>query len=161
MPKRKRFGDLSKKARERAARAGREYGLSRAAVRARYNRGTYNPLSTDPVKRLPRELQDLADEEGNVDWAQLAEDNFIDKLGDYVKFNEDAVIENLHGYGNERLWRVVAMATEDELYGWAFVQPVNGQAPERSAFYNLPSGLSVSDVGYYTNDKWNNIFWYH
>lgn len=160
MAKARRFGDLSKSARDRAARAGREYGLSRAAVRARYNRGTYNPLSTDPVKRLPRELQQVASAEGEIDWAQLAEDNVLDKLRDYYKFNEFAVVDHIHNYGNETIWRVMATATEDELLAWASVQDVNGEAPDIESFPNL-GGLSIDDVGYYTNGRWNNIFWYH
>jgi hypothetical protein len=161
MPRRKRWGELSKAARDRAARAGREYGLSRAAVQKRYNRGTYNPLSPDPVKRLPRELQQVADLEGNIDWAELAERNVLDKLSEYYKFNEDAVIANIYNYGNESLWRIMATATEDELITWASVQPVNGDTPDRSAFVGLPPGLTVDDVGYFTNGQWNNIFWYH
>lgn len=161
MPKRKRFGDLSKAARDRAERAGRVHGLSRAAVRARYNRGTYNPLSTDPLKRLPAELRPHADETGQVDWARLAERNVIAKLGDYVKFNEDAVVDNIYTHGNERVWRVMAMATEDELITWASVQPVNGQSPNIAAFSGLFGGLSIEDVCFYTNGGWNNIFWYH
>lgn len=161
MPKRKRFGDLTKAARERAYRAGKVHGLSREAIRKRYNRGTYNPLSTDPLKRLPAELRPHADEAGNVDWADLAERNMISKLRDYYTFNEDVAVANIHEYGNERVWKVMAMATEDELVTWASVQDVDGRAPDREAFAGLPGGLNVGDVGYYTNGKWNNIFWYH
>ena len=51
--RKRRFGDLSKEARDRAARIGRErFDLNRRQVRERYNRGTYNPYERSPGGRV-------------------------------------------------------------------------------------------------------------
>lgn len=161
----RKFGELSKKSRERAARAGRQYGLSRDAVRGRYNRGTYNPLSTDPLTRLPRELRGRADPvTGELDWRDLALDNMRRHLSDYFKYNDDAVVFFTQSMSDDTA-RIVAMATEDELLQYASPQPVKQKdgsfKPPPIEQFGLPPGVKLKDVSVYVNGEWNNVFWYH
>lgn len=161
MARKRTFGQLSKASRERAERAGRQYGLNRQAVRKRYNRGTYNPLSTDPLMRLPREVRAHADESGEVDWQQLALDNVRRQLSDYFKYNDDAVVfltQNM----NDAAARLVSLATEDELLAYASIQPdkTTGELPPIEQ-WNLPPGITLEDVTVNVNGQPVNIFWYH
>lgn len=158
-PPRRQFGDLSKSARDRAARAGREYGLNRRQVRERYNRGTFNPLARkDSPLRVPAELRREAviTESGeiSVDWEALALTNMQNRLGDYFKWNMFAVVENI-SHSTPAVLYAMAMATEDELMQFAFVQ-----SPDEDA--QLPYGLTPRDIFYQDdNGKWINPFWYH
>jgi hypothetical protein len=156
----RKWGSLSKTARNRAARAGREYGLSRDAVRARYNRGTYNPLARDPVKRLPRELQRHADESGQVDWHDLALEKLRATLSDYYKFNDDRIVFNSDRMSDKGA-ELVAMSTEDEILQWGSMQPDAEGNPPPIENWNLPPGYTLEDVSIYVNGEWYNIFWYH
>lgn len=155
----RQFGELSKTARDRAARSGREYGLTRKQVRERYNRGTYNPFArAEPAQRIPREFRDQAVIIGDritVDWQEAALANMRRQLGTYFKFNDDAVVYNVYTQANQDVLKVMAMASEDELTAYARIQDDHGLPPQ------LPAGLSPESIGYYTNGKWNNIFWYH
>lgn len=161
MARKRTFGQLSKASRERAERAGRQYGLNRQAVRKRYNRGTYNPLSTDPLMRLPREVRSHADLAGNVDWQELARENIRHHLSDFFKYNDDAVVfytENM----SDAAARLVAQATEHELLQYASIQPdkSTGKFPPIEE-WNLPPGLTLKDVTVNVNDQPVSIFWYH
>jgi len=160
----RKFGDLSKAARDRAARAGREYGLSRDAVRKRYNRGTYNPLARDPSKNIPREYQRRSgpgvDFPVAVDWQELALENMRARLSDYFKYNDDAVVYFTQNM-SDAMARIVAMATEDELLQYASIQPDSEGNPPSIEVWNLPPGITLNDVSVYVDGKWNNIFWYH
>jgi hypothetical protein len=165
MPKRKRFGELSKAARDRAERAGKEYGLNRAAVRGRYNRGTYNPLSRDPLARLPREVRLHADPEtGEVDWQDLALENIRRHLSHYFKYIDDSVVFFTQRM-NVRTARIVSMATEDELLKYASPQPIMQRdgtfRPPPIEQWGLPPDVTLADVSVMVNGEWNNIFWYH
>lgn len=158
----RKFGSLSKRAREQAVRAGSEYGLTRRQVRERYNRGTYNPFARkDPLQRIPREYRESAVSEAGtvaVDWKEAAERNYYRLLGpgspqgETFKYNHDTVIYNVQ-HASDAVARAMAMATEDELRQWASLQP-------------LPDGTSpipdADELGYYdSGGSWNNIFWYH
>lgn len=166
MARARRFGKLSRASRERAARAGAEYGLTRRQVRERYNRGTFNPFArSNPDLRVPREFRNQPRTGGGgIDWSDAALANMERHLGMYVKYNDFNVIaraEDVYPHKSQQVLRVIAQASENELLSWASVQDVNGAPPDIDAFPNLPAGLTVDDVGYYTNGKWNNIFWYH
>jgi hypothetical protein len=161
MAKNRKWGSLSKTARNRAARAGERYGLSRDAVRARYNRGTYNPLARDPVKRLPRELQGHATDTGQVDWQDLARDKMLSVLSDYYKFNSDRITFNVSRM-NDDVAELVAMSTENEILAWASMQPDAEGNPPPIEDWPLPPGFTLEDVSLYDADgNWYNIFWYH
>jgi hypothetical protein len=165
MAKNRKFGDLSKDARDRAARIGkRDYGLDRRAVRERYNRGTYNPFARGSAElRIPAEFRHEAviTETGavKVDWSALALSNMKRHLGDYFKWNQFEVVRNI-SHAPEKVQRAMAMATEDELVSIAHIQN-----PEESA--ELPLGLDMESIGYYVigpksgKQEWINIFWYH
>lgn len=165
MAKRKQWGDLSKDARDRAASiAERRFGLTRRQVRERYNRGSYNPFARgDPLQRVPAEFRgqavEVAPGQIGVDWSALALQNMTRHLGDFYKWSEDSVVENL-SHASDELLRVIATATTDEIMEFAFIQN-----PEER--YALPRGLSVDEIGYYVIGKksgkpeWVNIFWYH
>lgn len=163
-PKRK-FGDLGKAARERAARAGREYGLTRRQTRERYNRGTFNPLSSDPGKRVPLEYRHFTGPGGTgVDWQEAALDNLRAKFGDYFKVNDDTLVFNAYHMSDD-IARLVATAGEDELSAWASIQPdADGNAPDIETLRDagLPDWVTLDDIGTYDDDgNWYNIFWYH
>lgn len=166
MARNRKWGQLSKATRERVARQEyAKWGLSRDAVRARYNRGTYNPLSRDPLQRLPREVRAHADPDtGEVDWRDLALHNMRLHLSDYFKYNDDAVVfftENM----NAATARIVAMSTEAELLQYASPQPIRQadgtfKAPPIES-WGLPPGITLKDVSVTVNGEWNNVFWYH
>lgn len=155
MATRKRsYGQLSARAKARADRAGEVYGLTHEQVRRRYNRGTFNPFArANPELRVPREYRQFTDN-GETDWREAALANVRAKLGDYFKYNDDSVVYEVYTQASEDALRVMAMASEDELIAYARIQDANGLPP------SLPKGLADS-MGYYTNGKWNNIFWYH
>ena len=173
----KRFGDLPKKSRERAALIGRtQWGLTREQVRGRYNRGTYNPFARgNPELRVPREYRSAAGvtESGQIviDWEQLAYQNYNDKLGpgspkgETYKYNRFTVADNL-SRTSETVLHIIAMASEDDLRAWASVQPdANGNGPDsQDAFLGFPAaaGVTLEDLGYHDDSgNWINIFWYH
>lgn len=165
MPKNRKWGDLSKAARDRAARiADRDYDLTRNAVAKRYNRGTYNPLARDPIKRLPRELRRHADPvTGEVSWQDLAAQNIYRHLSEYAKYNDHAVI-HFTSQANDKTAKIIALATEDELLQYASPQAVR-QAdgtfkPPPIEQWGLP-GVTIEDVSVYVGGEWNNVFWYH
>ena len=154
---RQTFGKLSKVSRERAVERGKIFHLSQKQVRDRYNRGTFNPLSRDPGQNVPTEYR-------GRDWHRMAQDNIYSALGDYNKYNDQAVLEVQEAQFPDKrneLLQLLALATADEIYTWAKVQDVDGRAPPKSAFIGLPPGYTVNDMGYYTNGRWNNILWYH
>jgi|SRR5215831_10531573 len=157
MAKRKRqWHDLSERARKRAELAGRGYGLTRKQTRERYNRGTYNPLASKGSNlRVPRNFREFA-EGGVVDWKTAAYDNVTKQIGDYFKFNEFAVLANIEEHASEMALRIMAMASEDELIAYARIQEGRNGAPPQ-----MPPGIKPTDIGYFTNGRWNNIFWYH
>lgn len=161
----RRFGDLSKQARERAARVGRErFGLNRRQVRERYNRGTYNPYSRSPGGRVPLEFRAYRSAgSSDVDWQEAAEDNLRRTYEDYYKSNEDTIVYNAAHMGDE-LARVVSTASEDDLSAWASVQPdAEGNPPDIETWHllGLPDNFTLEDVSVYINGEWHNIFWYH
>lgn len=161
--KSRKFGELSKTARERATRTGkREYGLTARQVRERYNRGTYNPFARgDPRERVPVEWRPYVGEDGKVIWQDAALDNIRIHLSDYYKYIDDSVVYYTE-HANDTVARIMAMATEDELVQWAKPQPDSeGNPPSIDTWVGLPSGLTLNDVGVYVHGEWNNIFWYH
>ena len=161
MPRNRKWGELSKSARDRASRAGARYGLNRNAVAKRYNRRTYNPLARDPIKRLPRELRNHASPvTGAVDWHYESAANIHRHLSDYAKYNDHAVIYFTQSV-NEDTARIIAMATEDELLQYASPQPDSDGNPPPIEQWGLPSSVTLADVSVYINGEWNNVFWYH
>lgn len=168
----KGFGSLSKESRDRAARAGSEYGLSRSQVRGRYNRGTYNPFArADPMVRVPREYRphtEVINGKPVTDWQQAAYENYNKHVGpgspkgETFKYNRYTVAENAD-HASEAIARLMAMASESELRAWASAQPdANGNPPPIEAFPGLPPGIKIGDLGYRdSGGSWINIFWYH
>lgn len=161
MARKRHFGELSKQARDRAARAGREYGLSRRQVRERYNRGTYNPFARTARERVPVQFRAQATAAGEVDWHEAALDNVRRTLGDFVKYADDTVVyltENV----SDQMARLIAMASESELLAWAKPQPDSeGNPPPIDSWVGLPSWVTIDDLSVYVNGEWNNPFWYH
>lgn len=156
----RKFGKLSPAARSRAARAGQEYGLTRRQARERYNRGTWNPFArSDPSMRVPAEFRSQAVRLENgqigVDWAALAQQNMISRMGDYFKWSEDRVVSNID-HASSQVQHVMAVATEDEIIEIAYIQ-----SKAEAEGLQLPYGLSADDIGYYQDGEWRNIFWYH
>lgn len=161
----RQFGSLSKAARDRAARAGAQYGLTRRQVRERYNRGTYNPFARqDPLQRIPPEFRGEASLTPGgqivVDWDALALTNMnaifgeASPYGERIKWNEFTVMTNIANMP-ERVVRVMAMATEDEMYEFAYVR-------SRDENVRLPYGLTAADIFWQDeNGSWRNAFWYH
>jgi hypothetical protein len=156
----RKFSKLSPAARSRAARAGQEYGLTRRQVRERYNRGTFNPFArSDPSMRVPAEYRSQAVRLENgqigVDWAALAQQNMISKLGDYFKWSEDRVVANIDR-ASPHVQRVMAMASESEIIELAYIQ-----SKTEAESIEMPYDLLPDDIGYYKDGEWRNIFWYH
>jgi hypothetical protein len=162
VPQRKRkFGELSKSARDRAARAGSRFGLTRRQVRERYNRGTYSPFANEPSRRVPTQYRPYASAgTSDVDWQEAALDNMRKTFEDYFKFNDDAVVYYTSNMSDE-VARLVAMASEDELLQWASMQPDGEGNPPPIENWGLPPGITLDDVSAYVDGQWNNIFWYH
>jgi hypothetical protein len=163
MSKRRTFGQLSKRAQDRALRIGDGYGLSRKQVIDRYNRGTFNPYSrTRPQLRVPSELRRFTPSDtGITDWRAAALANIRYHLSDYWKFNNFTVTENVDEHASPELLKIIALASEGELIEFALVQEEDIDSLE------LPHGLTKADIGYYVHGKksgkpeWVNIFWYH
>lgn len=154
------WGRLSKSDRAQATAAGKRYGLSRDAVRGRYNRGTYNPLSDSPRERLPRELRQVAGPSGDIDWHAAAERSMISRLSDYYGFSIDRVrymAENM----SDKAAEFIATASESELTKFASIQPdANGNLPPIEQ-WGLPPGFTLDDVTIEVDGELYNVFWYH
>jgi hypothetical protein len=160
--RKRRFGELSKRARDRAARAGREHGLTRRQVRERYNRGTYSPFARTPEKRVPREFRRYTDDTGKVDWREAALDKMRTTFSDYYQYSDDSVVYYAENMPIEAA-RLIVMSTEAEMLHWGSVgQPdkTTGEPPPIEN-WNLPGGITLNDVSVYVNGEWNNVFWYH
>ena len=161
----RRFGDLPKDARDRAARIGKaRFDLTRRQVRERYNRGTYNPYSRSPGGRVPLEFRAYRSAgSSDVDWQEAAEDKLRRTYEDYYKSNEDTIVYNAAHMG-DALARVVVSASEDDLVAWASIQPdADGNPPDIEAWHllGLPEHITLDDVSVYIDGNWHNIFWYH
>ncbi len=163
--KKRRFGDLSKEARDRAARIGKaRFDLNRRQVRERYNRGTYNPYARSPSGRVPVEYRAYRSAgSSDVDWQEAAEDNLRRTFEDYFKTNDDTIVYNA-AHMSDELARFVATASEDDLSALASVQPdAEGNPPDIETWHQLglPEHFTLDDVSVYVGDEWHNIFWYH
>lgn len=166
MARRKKFSELSPRAKARAYAAGDRFDLTKPQVARRYNAGTYNPFARkDPLMRLPAEYRSgepIITPEGrvDVDWRALARQNisrhFEDRGG---KYSPERVRENV-ARAPEKIQRIMARATSDELIELAHVQnPLfTGE---------LPFNMDAWDIGYITisqktgEHEWHNFFWYH
>lgn len=166
MAKRKRFGDLPKDARDRAARIGeRNFDLTRRQVRERYNRGTYNPFARgSAANRVPLEFRPFASAGStDIDWQDAALDNMRKIYEDYFKLNDDTLVYNAFHMSDD-LARVVAMASEDQLTAWASIQPdAEGNMPDIEVWRDLglPDSVTAEDLDMRIDGEWHNPFWYH
>jgi hypothetical protein len=177
MAARRKFSQLPKAARDRAARIGDErYGLTRRQVRERYNRGTYNPFArgSNAELRIPREFRNYAQEtpggQLEVNWRDAAYANMYDSFGpgsrqgERHKWNNDTVYYHTQVQMSERMAQVIALASKSELEAWAAVQPfLGGEPPDATdAFPGLPPDITMDDIGWHdANGNWHSIFWYH
>lgn len=152
------FRSLTKQSRDRVARAGAQYGLTRRQTRERYNRGTYNPLSSNPVKRVParapyypvvmgRSLKDQAI--ANMDRA----------FGERLKYNRFNVLDAIENHASEAALRRMANASPDELEHWAEYQRRNSYTT-RNGDRQVTPGF-VRSLGWSDHGRWRNVFWYH
>lgn len=169
----RRFSQLSRAARDRAARIGSErYGLSRRQVRERYNRGTWNPYARgDQTLRIPREYRQYAqiDQAGEitVDWGRAAYANMRaafgpdNTRGEREKWNDDAVDYKMRFVASDRMAQIIALASPAELEAWAEIQPTPGGFPDRESWRGLPPDITMDDIGYTRGSSWFSIFWYH
>lgn len=168
MSRRKKFSELSPRAKARAYAAGGRFTLSKQQVARRYNAGTYNPFARgDPLMRVPAELRDLETKitpGGTVyiDWAKSAETNMLSLLEEPggVKFNAAKIREHV-ARAPEKVQRVMAMATVSELSELASIQKPE-DAPDE-----MPFNLDGADIFYVKisqktgKHEWHNLFWYH
>jgi hypothetical protein len=173
MARKRQFGQLSKRARDRAARNAKEFDLTRRQVRERYNRGTYNPLAPrTSIQHIPRELRryavELEDGTITVSWQRAAYANMRHAFGpdspkgERIKWNDERTQDAIYSLASEAIARVMALASDKELEAWARPQPdANGNPPPFESWEGLPAGLTMADMGYTTDGGWNNIFWYH
>lgn len=162
-PKRKSWGELSKRSRDRAAReAAAKYGLTRRQARERYNRGTYSPFSPNPEKRIPQSVrkhpQRYPRYEASADLESLRErayQNIESALAaESFEYNPFAVLDAVNNRASVDALVKMGNATHDELLRWARAQ---NPAQARKA---VPGWKP--DMGWWDdNGKWHNIFWYH
>jgi hypothetical protein len=143
MASRRKFGSLSRATRDRYARAGQQYGLSRRSVREMYNRGTFNPGSRGE-KAVPRKFR-------GSDLSSEAYRNIRRHLGDYLRFNDATVRANVTRM-SPGAQAAAAFASEDELIYWAEAQNKSAAAAK-----HMPRDWGWFDAGH----KWRNLFWYH
>jgi hypothetical protein len=166
MAARKKFGELTARAKARAYAAGGRFDLSKRAVAARYNAGTYNPFARkDPLMRLPAEYRSepVITEAGTytVDWRALAVTNITYHLQDNSggKFNPGRVRENV-ARAPEKIQRIMARASMHELSELAHIQNPTFTG-------EIPFNLDAWQIGYITisqktgEHEWHNLFWYH
>jgi hypothetical protein len=158
MARKKQWHELTKASRDRAARqAAEQYGLTRRQARERYNRGTWSPFSRDPVKQIPLHAPRYPVKAGR-DLKTAAIKNMDTKLGDYIKYKRESVINAIEHHASIAALTRMAGASEDELRTWASWQrsKLNPSKPESDTPYWL------RNLGWYNDDnEWQNIFWYH
>lgn len=147
----RQWHNLSRAARDRAAReAASKYGLSRRQARERYNRGTYSPFSRNPVRRIPQNAPRYPVSVGK-DLKAAAIKNMDAKLGDYFSYNRFTVLDAIEHHASTEALTRLAGASEDELTTWASAQTRRSK--------NTPHWLRT--LGWVSDGKWHNVFWYH
>ena len=160
MSRRKQFGKLTERNRDKIAQDAARYGLTRRQARERYNRGTYNPLARTETKRIPqrasyypvetgRALKDAAIK--NMD-AMLTDR--VNKYGEIANYNRFTVLDAIENHATDSALRRMAGASESELAGWAEFQA-------RRSFKGKATPEFVSSLGWYDDGEWHNVFWYH
>ena len=160
---RKSWGDLTRKSRDRAARESmQKYGLTRRQVRDRYNRGTYNPFSPAPVKKVPESVRKHPHKypayRDSDDFTALRDKAFanidaslVSLTMQYNIFNVRDMIDN---HATVDTLRKMADASAEDIMSWATPQTA-AEARKLGAVWKAEYGWKDD------NGKWHNVFWYH
>lgn len=168
--RRKQFHELTSLSQHRArVTAERRYGILSDELEQLYNTGKYNPFARgDPLMRIPEQYREYAytDEETGeikVDWSQPAYASMyrLRDLPDVKSYNDETVQFHVFVMASEKVQRIMALMSTDEIREMARFQTAPGEDVE------LPSDMIVDDITYYQGsdisgqDEWHNIFWYH
>jgi len=156
---RKQWHKLSPRSRARAERiAAEHYGLTRKQARERFNRGTFRPFAKAKEDRAPKNAPVYPVSLGK-DLKAAAIANMDKHLGGpYEPYNRTNVIYAIEHHATDDALRRMAGASEDELRSWASAQTRTHKGGKGSA-ERTPQWLA--NLGWYSGEKWNNIFWYH
>ena len=155
----RQFGSYSKASRDKIEREGARFGLTRRQSAERVNRGTFAPLSKDPVKRIPENAPFYPTEVGpelkaramrNVDKVIDFDDPFMIANG----ASRVKILDAIENHADDRALVRLANASEDELKTWASYQKAYSHKGKVT-----PEWLRT--LGWYRGGKWRNIFWYH
>ena len=160
MARKRQFGDYTPANRDRIAREGARYGLTRRQSAERLNRGTFNPLSRDPVKQVPQHAPFYPLETGRV-LRDRAMQN-IDKIVDYDDpfmiakgVDRTTILDAIENHASEQALIRMANASEAELKDWARYQKAYSYKGKKTPEWVRSLGWTDG------NGKWHNIFWYH
>ena len=160
MAKKRRYGDLTERSRDRIAREGARFGLTRRQSAGRYNRGTFNPLSRNEAKQIPknapffpvatgRELKDRAMR--NIDRIVDFDDPFEVARG----VDRNTILDAVEHHASDQALIRMANASDAELKQWARYQKAYSSKGKKTPEWVRSLGWKDA------NGKWLNIFWYH
>lgn len=146
-----RWGKLTKATRDRYTRIGARYGLTRSQTERRYNRGTFNPGSPRPERRVPLNapFSIISDRETLT---AVAFHNVQSVSLGSSEIDEYDMFERLRNAPNSVLIRLANLRDFEELQDLARPQTRFGRGTPawlRAVFYQDENG------------KWRNPFWYH
>ena len=156
MARKQHFGNLTHRNQDRIAREGARYGLTRRQSRERYNRGTFNPLSRKPERRIPARAPYYPVSAGPVLKGQAMR-NMDAKLGDDFSYQSGrfGVLDAVEHHASDDALRRMANASEDELRTWA-------ESQRRFSYKGKPTPEWLRSLGWTdSKGKWHNVFWYH
>jgi hypothetical protein len=169
-----------------AARAAREYGLSRRSAREMVNRGTYKPLTRDTSARVPRDVIRHPVKYPVYRAREIIQGGNRDFNMDRLRNDAMRNIENQLGYlaGFPRAFGGIYGGTSDTSFNrFTVVDAIGRASPAALTVMASASGdtlrnwahaqnagdarrvmrnLSNADLGWFDSDgHWHNIMWYH
>lgn len=160
MAKKRQFGDYTPANRDRIAREGARFGLTRRQTAERVNRGTFNPLSRDELKQVPRNAPFYPLETGRVlrDRAMRNVDKVLDFDDPFMiakGVDRNTILGAIENHASDQALIRMANASEDEMKDWARYQKSRSYKGKKTPEW-------IRSLGWYDeNGKWRNIFWYH
>jgi hypothetical protein len=132
--------------------------LTRRQSRARYNRGTFNPLSRNPSKAIPQRAPYYPVATGDT-LKERAYKNMRAMLGDRLRYNDKAVRKTVYNHASDEALRRMAGASADELETWAEAQRRYSYTTKSNRKIVTPEW--IRSLGWSDNGRWRNVFWYH
>jgi hypothetical protein len=159
--RKKQFGELTERSRERIYQDATRFGLTHRQARERYNRGTYNPLARAPDRRIPKKAPFYPVSVGD-ELKDRAFKKMRGALGDRIAYNDEVVYDAVYKHASHEALTRMANASADELSSWAEFQRKYSYTFKSRGRGRQVTPDTVRSLGFVNSKgKWVNVFWYH